>query len=148
MFVGWASTKLAQRMGCSPLQSAFADIMAQEECTLTFSLRRRATVMNPTRRDRYNNITLGLLTVLFVLVSDVLAQHPLLEKVPKLHETARRANRGEFGHTIGTVMIITSRGKSKLKPDGTRSVCSGSPSKYLISCCSWKHAPSSIGPKL
>jgi hypothetical protein len=71
--------------------------------------------MNPTRRDRYNNITLALLTVLFVLVDDVLAQQPLLEKVPELQETARRANRGELGHTIGTVTIITSRGQIKVE---------------------------------
>ena len=53
--------------------------------------------------------SLALISVL-VLFDYVSAQEGLLEKVPQLQETARRANRGELGHTIGTVSMITSRG--------------------------------------
>ena len=51
--------------------------------------------------------------VLFVLVGEVFAQDMLLTKVPQLQETARRANRGEFGRAIGHITLITSRGQVK-----------------------------------
>jgi hypothetical protein len=56
---------------------------------------------------------LAIVPVLFVLVSDVFAQEELLKKVPQLQETARRANRGELGRTIGHITLITSRGEVK-----------------------------------
>jgi hypothetical protein len=58
---------------------------------------------------------LAFLPLLFLFVGGVFAQERLLEKVPQLQETARRANRGEFGHTIGTVTIMTSRGQVKVE---------------------------------
>jgi hypothetical protein len=69
--------------------------------------------MKPSRRNRNNIITLIFLTVLFVLVGNALAQEPLLEKVPQLQDRARRSNRGEFGNTVGTITVITSRGEVK-----------------------------------
>ena len=56
---------------------------------------------------------LAIVAVLFVLVGEVFAQDGLLAKVPQLQETARRANRGELGSGIGTLMLITSEGRVK-----------------------------------
>jgi hypothetical protein len=54
--------------------------------------------------------SLAFVSILFLFIGHVSAQERLLERVPQLQETARRANRGELGHTIGTVTMITSRG--------------------------------------
>jgi hypothetical protein len=56
---------------------------------------------------------LAVVPVLFLFVGGVFAQERLLEKVPQLQETARRANRGELGRTIGHITLITSRGQIK-----------------------------------
>jgi ABC-type amino acid transport system permease subunit len=58
---------------------------------------------------------LAFLSLLFLFVGEVFAQERLLEKVPQLQETARRANRGELGRTIGTITLITSRGQVKVE---------------------------------
>jgi hypothetical protein len=58
--------------------------------------------------------SLTIAPVLFLLFgSHVFAEERLLEKVPQLQDTARRANRGQLGSGIGTVTLITSRGQVK-----------------------------------
>jgi hypothetical protein len=57
--------------------------------------------------------SLTIAPVLFLFVSHVFAEEQLLEKVPQLQDTARRANRGQLGSGIGTVTLITSRGQVK-----------------------------------
>lgn len=56
---------------------------------------------------------LTIAPVLFLFASHVFAEEQLLEKVPQLQDTARRANGGQLGSGIGTVTLITSRSQVK-----------------------------------
>jgi hypothetical protein len=50
---------------------------------------------------------------LFALACNCFAQERLLDRVPQLQETARRANGGELGCGVGFFTLITSRGEVK-----------------------------------
>ena len=50
---------------------------------------------------------------LFTLAGACLAQERMLDRVPQLQETARRANGGELGCGLGLFTLITSRGEVK-----------------------------------
>jgi hypothetical protein len=54
---------------------------------------------------------LAVALMLFALASDYSADDDLLKRVPQLQETARRASHGALGCGVGTVTLITSRGR-------------------------------------
>jgi hypothetical protein len=56
---------------------------------------------------------LTIALILFALAGNAFAQERLLEKVPKLQETARRGNTGVLGCGVGAVTLITSKGQIK-----------------------------------
>lgn len=56
---------------------------------------------------------LTIVLTLLAIAGNAFAQEPLLKKVPKLQETARRANTGALGCGVGVLTLITSKGQIK-----------------------------------